>query len=266
MARRSYAGGARRALLSGDVTASSTTFTFDDLTGWPTATFVFQVDAEKILATSRSGNAITVSLANRGYDATTAAIHTSGATGKHGATSIDFDEANALVNLADAKGDLVAASAVDTWARIAAGTNDHVLTADSTQTTGMKWAALTSASIAQPIALELKNHTLTKATNATATGAVSVSFVDGNEQQLTLTGNVTLTITNPPTTGKLGKLTLYVKQDATGSRLVTWPAAVLWPAGTAPTLTTTAAKTDVFVLVTFDGGTSYYGFVAGANF
>ena len=34
-------------------------------------------------------------------------------------------------------------------------------------------------------------------------------------------------------------------QDGTGSRLATWPGTVKWPAGTAPTLTTTAAGSDI---------------------
>ena len=38
---------------------------------------------------------------------------------------------------------------------------------------------------------------------------------------------------------------LYVTQDATGSRTVTWPSTFRWPAATAPTLTTTASKTDL---------------------
>lgn len=61
-------------------------------------------------------------------------------------TDMDFswvaqDDSNAIQNaIVDAKGDLIAATANDTPARLAVGTNGQVLTADSTAATGIKWA------------------------------------------------------------------------------------------------------------------------------
>ena len=46
--------------------------------------------------------------------------------------------------IVDAKGDLIAATAADTLSRLAVGTNNQVLTADSTAATGLKWATVPS--------------------------------------------------------------------------------------------------------------------------
>jgi hypothetical protein len=65
---------------------------------------------------------------------------------KNSNTDMDFtwvaqDDSNAIQNtIVDAKGDLISATAADTPARVAVGTNGQVLTADSTQSTGLKWS------------------------------------------------------------------------------------------------------------------------------
>lgn len=80
----------------------------------------------------------------------------------------------------------------------------------------------------------------------------------------TLTENVTYTFSNPAASGKASGFTLKVVQDASASGYtITWPTSVDWAAATAPTLTATASAVDYFVFITTDGGTTYYGFVAG---
>ncbi len=49
-------------------------------------------------------------------------------------------------------------------------------------------------------------------------------------------------------------------------RNITWPDSVLWAGGTAPTMTQTAGAVDIYGLITYDGGTTFYGAVIGQNF
>ena len=51
---------------------------------------------------------------------------------------------NTVATAFDAKGDLIGGTGADTFSRLAVGTNGQVLTADSTTSTGLKWAAATS--------------------------------------------------------------------------------------------------------------------------
>jgi hypothetical protein len=59
-----------------------------------------------------------------------------------GGTSGDVTITNSMATAIDAKGDLIVGTGADTFARLAVGgTNGHVLTVDSAEATGMKWAA-----------------------------------------------------------------------------------------------------------------------------
>ena len=63
-------------------------------------------------------------------------------------TWIDSDDTNAIQNaIVDAKGDLIGATAADTPSRLAVGTDGQLLTADSTEATGLKWSTVSSESI-----------------------------------------------------------------------------------------------------------------------
>ena len=56
-----------------------------------------------------------------------------------GGTSGTVTVTNSMATAIDAKGDLVVGTGADTFSRIAVGANDTVLTADSTEATGLKW-------------------------------------------------------------------------------------------------------------------------------
>ncbi len=86
----------------------------------------------------------------------------------------------------------------------------------------------------------------------------------GNVFKLTMTGNCTFSFSSVPATGKAFSIVIILIQDATGSRLATWPGSINW-GGTTPTLTTTAGKKDFFSLMETDGGTTWDGFVSGQN-
>lgn len=98
--------------------------------------------------------------------------------------------------------------------------------------------------------------------SASTSTAYTINLANGSVQYLTLTGNCTYTFPTPAA-GK--SFTLVQKQDGTGSRTVTWPASVKWPAGTAPTITATASKADKFVFTAIDSS-SWLGSVAGQNY
>ena len=120
-------------------------------------------------------------IAALGQDIDTAFIDLKGGTtgqvlAKASGTDLDFswvaqDDSNAIQNaIVDAKGDLIGASAADTPARLAVGANGTVLTADSTEATGLKWATAAAGLTlvkSQTIGSAVSSVTVTDAFSAT---------------------------------------------------------------------------------------------------
>lgn len=101
MARRYYSTTAQRTTLASSCTDSATTIVVTAATGFPSSTpFPLVLDAdtvneEAVLVTSRVGTTCTVT---RAYDGTTGVAHSAGATVRHTALALDFNEASEHVN------------------------------------------------------------------------------------------------------------------------------------------------------------------------
>jgi len=96
--------------------------------------------------------------------------------------------------------------------------------------------------------------------SANSSTAITLDLTNGTVQIITLTGNATITM---PTATSGKSFIMFLKQDATGSRTVTW-STVKWAGGTAPTITSTASRQDI--LSFFADGTNWYGVVVAQNY
>ena len=140
-------------------------------------------------------------------------------------------------------------------------TTGIITTADSSgdlnlQNNGTTALSLSGGKVVNP---SVTNYTETAYT-ANSSTAITLALTNGTVQIITLTGNATITM---PTAAAGKSFILLLRQDATGSRTVTW-STVNWPSGTAPTITATASKQDIYSF--FSDGTSWYGITAGQNY
>lgn len=136
--------------------------------------------------------------------------------------------------------------------------------ADGTAGQALKIASLsplvTEWGAASGSALTYTDHGATSTTE-------DIAFASGAEShhRLLLDANCTVTFSGS-VSGTPAKAIVEVVQDATGSRTITWPAAVKWPNGLAPTLSTAANARDRLEFVTRDGGTTIDGLLIGVGF
>ena len=190
---------------------------------------------------------ITVKYDNNGTQRTIAKVTLN--VGDTWSTDATFDTYGSLkqtvgtVNLANVTGTLAIANG-GTGATTLAGAS--IVTYTGTET-------LTNKTLTNPT---VTNYVETLYAANTST-AITVALTNGTVQQLTLTGNATITM---PTAVAGKSFIIMLKQDATGSRSVTW-STVVWPSATAPTITGTASKQDIYSF--FSDGTSWYGTTIG---
>lgn len=130
---------------------------FVDLKGGTTGQVLSKASNTDLDFTWASGGDIT---------AVTAGIGISG-----GGTSGDVTITNAMADAITTKGDLLAGTGADAFARLGVGANDTVLTADSSTATGLKWASPSSAD----------NFTLLNSgnTSLSGTGTKTITGISG---------------------------------------------------------------------------------------
>lgn len=151
----------------------------------------------------------------------------------------------------------------------ALGGQTNLVGANTASTYNLNVPAASDTLVARDTTDTLTNKTLTNPTvtnyvetlyTANTSTAITVSLANGTVQQLTLTGSATITM---PTAVAGKSFIIMLKQDGTGSRTVTW-STVSWPGGTAPTITSTASKQDIYSF--FSDGTNWYGVTVGQNY
>lgn len=120
--------------------------------------------------------------------------------------------------LLTAKGDLISATAASTVARLAVGSNDQILVADSTASTGLKWATPSAASFVGASVYKTATQTINNATETALT--FNAEDYDTDAFHDNSTNNTRMTIP----TGKGGRYlvtaTTAFFNNATGQRTV----------------------------------------------
>jgi hypothetical protein len=93
------------------------------------------------------------------------------------------------------------------------------------------------------------------------TGATNIDLSLSNNHEVSMESNTTFSVSN----GVAGSWhTIFLKPDATGSRVPTFPGTFEWPQSVTPGFTTTPAKTDtIFLYVKGDG--NYRLYLGGLN-
>jgi len=97
-----------------------------------------------------------------------------------------------------------------------------------------------------------------------SSGNATLNMREGTNFTHTLTENTTYIFSNPAPSGYVSSFTLKITQDST-ARTVTWPSGVKWAGNVEPDVSTDSGHIDIYVFITYDAGSNWYGFVAGQH-
>lgn len=114
---------------------------------------------------------------------------------------------------------------------------------------------ITGALIRTYALTNISGYTLTKTSLANVSATTTLDLAAANFFTARVSGNTTWVFANPPTSTVAAGFILEITNG--GGYTNTWPTAVDWPGGVAPTITTSG--TDVFTFITDDGGTIWRG-------
>ena len=213
--RRAYTGASIETVTTSDLLASPgsypATVTVQAATNWPYGSDPYYVvlspgtaSEEKILVTRTGASDTSVTIAassDRGQDGTSAVFHGAGATIYPVFTAVDADEANELTSMWEAKGDIIS-HGTSTFARLAVGTNDYVLQADSSAASGLAWGQVDTASIANNAVTAAKIDAAAVDTSELAANAVTeAKLATDIVNRLIPAGTIAATINSSADTG-----------------------------------------------------------------
>lgn len=171
---------------------------------------------EIVFATAASGDSFTIV---RGRSGTTAITHGSGATVRHVLTSDDLTYFNATLpaTLVEAKGDLIAGSSAGNADNLSVGSDGTVLTADSAQSLGVKWASVFPSQIGNSGKYLTTNGSTTSWGTIADPSVISINAQTNNSYTFVL--------------GDAGKLVTFANASAITATVPT-NASVAYPTGT----------------------------------
>jgi hypothetical protein len=150
-------------------------------------------------------------------------------------------------------------TSADTYnANVAAITTANIVTANVTGTSTVAVVQMADNNLIRP---KLMDYAIKGSALGNTGTAATINFESANFFSATSTAATTWAFSNPVASGDFGGFVLELTNG--GAYTQAWPAAVDWPAGTAPTLT--ASGKDILVFVTRDAGTTYHGMAASLD-